>query len=89
MEYDEFMEQWEIKKKNRERRRWRNDTVKWADTTAEILGATNSTVLTLRNQVKAAASQYADTGKQKDWETARMAILQMADMLEDHIDERM
>ena len=89
MEYKEFMEQWKSKAEHRERRRWRNDTVKWSDTTAEILGATNSTVLTLRNQIKAAACQYADTGNQEDWESASMAILQMVDMLEEHIDERM
>ena len=89
MDYKGYMEQRRIRVEDRERRRWRNDTVKWADTSAEILGATNSTVLMLQNRIKTAACQYADTGNQKDWEAASMAILQMADMLEEHIDERM
>ena len=89
MDYKDYMEQRRIKVENRERRRWSKDAIQWANSTAEMLGSTAGTVLTLRNRIKAAACHYAETGSAEDLEKARFLILQMVDMLEEASDERM
>ncbi len=88
MDYKDYMEQRRIKVENRERCRWRNDTITWANSTAEILDSSRYTVRKLRNQIKAAAYHYAETGSSEDLEKARFLILQMVDMFEEASDER-
>ncbi len=85
----DYMEQRAVKEQYRNRCRWRNDTISWANSTAEILDSSRYTVRKLRNQIKAAACHYAETGSSDDLEKARFLILQMVDMLEEASDEWM
>ena len=89
MDYKDYMEQRRIKDEYRERRRWSNDAIKWANSTAEMLGSTTGTVLTLRNRIKAAACHYVETGSAEDLEKARFLISQMGDLLEEYCDRKM
>ena len=83
------MEQLTVKEQYRECRRWRNDAIKWVYSAAESIGSTRKTALTLRNQIKDAACNYAEIGSQKDWEAACLLKSQMVDMLEEDLEKRM
>ena len=89
MDYDEYMEQRRIKVEHRERRRWCKDTIRWANSAAETLDSSQHAVLKLRNQIKAAASKYTESGNPEDREEANLLISQMLDKLEDYCDTRM
>ena len=87
MDYEEYMEQRRIKVEHRERRRWCKDTIQWANSAAETLDSSRNEVRKLRNQIKAAASKYAETGNSEDREAANLLISQMLDMLEDYCED--
>ncbi|MYB60252.1 MAG: hypothetical protein F4X69_02605 [Gemmatimonadetes bacterium] len=84
MDYQEYMQQRETKVKLRERRRWCKDATDWANSTAETLDSSQYTVRILRNQIRAAAKKYAESGSSEDQEAAHLLISQMLDMLEDN-----
>lgn len=86
MNYEEYMEQRSIKVELRERRRWSKDAIQWANSAAETLDSSQNEVRKLRNQIKSAASKYAETGSPEDQDAAHFLITQMVDMLEDYCD---
>ena len=89
MDYEEYMEQRRIKVEHRERRRWCIDAIQWANSAAETLDSSQYMVRKLRNQIRAAASKYTESGHPEDREAANLLITQMLDMLEDYCDTGM
>ena len=88
MNYEEYMEQRDIKVERRERRRWCKDAILWANSAAETLDSSQNEVRKLRNQIKASASKYAETGNPEDQEAARFLVSQMLEMLEEDYENR-